>query len=251
MRVVVHPDYASISDFIHRIPTLFATEGEMLYDKRNKIKRFKVNGESLIVKKFKHPHLIQRIVYTFFKKSKAERAYLYAGIFRQHGFETPHEIAFIEMKEQGLFSDSYFISTESCDAPLLPVLNKDDFEHPLADALARLLMELHQKGIMHGDINLNNVLYRQEEDKYRFTLIDTNRSTFIAHPTMKTCMDNLKRLTHNRDLMEYVIRQYAMLQEWPADECVALALQTLSQFEAKVRRKRKFQSLIGIKKNRK
>lgn len=248
MRIVVHPHYAHVANFVQQLPTLFANEGELLYDKRNKIRRFYVNGEPLIVKKFKRPHIIQRITYTFFKKSKAERAYLYAAKFREQGFETPHEIAFIEIKSNGLFTDSYFVSTECSDPPLMPLLNQEAFDSQAATQLAHLLADLHQKGILHGDINLNNILYRIENGQYQFTLIDTNRSQFIPSPNFEVCMENLKRLTHNKKLMDYVVREYARIKEWNPDECASTVFCYLEAFEAKVQKKRKLQSLLGLKK---
>lgn len=251
MKVVVHPHYASLTEFIRSLPHIYSREGEMLYDKRNKVKRFQLGKEILIVKKFKRPNLIQRIAYTFFKKSKAERAYLYAGIFRERGFQTPHEIAYIEIKIHGLFSDGYFVSTACDDKPLLPILNREDFDQELADHLSLLLANLHQKGILHGDINLNNVLYRVADGKYCFTLIDTNRSRFTPTPSMQECMDNLKRLTHNKALMDYVVRKYARARKWSENKCTSLVFSYLSAFESKVQKKRRLQALLGIKKDRK
>lgn len=248
MRFELHPDYQHLSDFIGQLPAIFSHEGELIYDKRNKVRRFIYKNEHLIVKKFKRPHLIQRIVYTYFKKSKAERAYSYAGVFRQSGIDTPHEIAFIEIKENGFFTESYFVSTECTDTPLMPVLNKVGFDKQIAQELASYLVCLHTKGILHGDLNLNNILYRMENGCCLFTLIDTNRSTFMTEPDMQTCMNNLKRLTHNKELMDYVVRAYATIRQWDPDKCATLVFRCLSSFEEKVRRKRQFQALIGLKK---
>lgn len=248
MRIVVHPHYTHVADFVQLLPTLFANEGELLYDKRNKIRRFYMNGEPIIVKKFKQPHLIQRITYTFFKKSKAERAYLYAAKLREQGFETPHEIAFIEIKSNGLFTDSYFVSTECRDASMKQLLNKEHFEEKPADELAAYLAKLHQKGILHGDINLSNILYRIEDGQYFFTLIDTNRSQFIPSPSVELCIENLKRLTHHKQLLEYVVRKYAVIRGWSPEICTSKALQYLEAFETKIEKKRKLHSLLGLKK---
>lgn len=248
MRIVVHPHYTHVADFVQQLPTLFANKGELLYDKRNKIRRFYVNGEPIIVKKFKRPHIIQRITYTFFKKSKAERAYLYAAKFREQGFETPHEIAFIEIKSNGLFTDSYFVSAECSDPSMKQLLNNEHFEEKPANELAAYLAELHQKGILHGDINLSNILYRIENGQYLFTLIDINRSQFIPSASINLCIENLKRLTHHKQLLEYVVRKYAAIRGWSPDICATMALQYLEAFEAKVQKKRKLQSLLGLKK---
>jgi len=35
------------------------------------------------------PHIINRVVYSFFRQSKAERSYIYSMEIQQHGFDTP------------------------------------------------------------------------------------------------------------------------------------------------------------------
>lgn len=119
MKIVIHPDFMQTADFIKQLPQHFAQEGELLYEGRNEVRRYRVKNEWLVVKKYKQPNIIQRIVYTFFKKSKTERAYLFAGMLRKRGFDTPHEVAYIEKKRGGLFLDGYFISTQ-CNYPPCP-----------------------------------------------------------------------------------------------------------------------------------
>lgn len=249
MKIIIHPEYTHLKDFVNSLPVLFKQEGKMLHNGRNTVKSFQVNDMSIIVKRYKRPHLIQRIAYTFFKRSKAERAYLFAEEFRKRGFQTPHEIAFIEIKRTGLFYDSYFVSLACHDQPLLPLLNREGFDKHLADELAIFLVELHQKGALHGDLNLTNILYRKEGEQYHFSLIDTNRSNFPdVLPTQTECMENLKRLSHNKELLKHVITQYARCRNWSPEECVAEVFDKLSKFEQKSARKRKLQSWVGIKK---
>ena len=83
MKIVIHPDFMQTADFIKQLPQHFAQEGELLYEGRNEVRRYRVKNEWLVVKKYKQPNIIQRIVYTFFKKSKTERAYLFAGMLRK------------------------------------------------------------------------------------------------------------------------------------------------------------------------
>ena len=249
MKIIIHPEYTHLKDFINNLPTLFQQEGTMLHDGRNTVKSFQVNGIPVIVKRYKRPHLIQRITYTFFKKSKAERAYLFAEEFRKRGFQTPHEIAFIEIKRTGLFHDSYFASLACYDQPLLPLLNREGFDKHLADELAAYLVAMHEKGALHGDLNLTNILYRNEGEQYYFSLIDTNRSHFPdVPPTQTECMENLKRLSHNKELLKHVVTQYARLRNWSPKECLTEIFDKLARFEQKKARKRKLQSWIGIKK---
>ena len=50
MKQVINPQYASFRDFVVRIPEIFDTQGEMLRDIRNVIKRFRVGDTMLVVK---------------------------------------------------------------------------------------------------------------------------------------------------------------------------------------------------------
>ena len=249
MKIVIHPEFVDAADFVRQLPQSFEHEGELLYESRNIVKRYRVNGEDMIVKKYKRPNIVQRVAYTFFKKSKTERAYLFAGMLRKRGFDTPHEVAYIEQKKNGLLLDSYFVSLNCNHPPLSELLWKRDFDRHPANELAAYMVELHVKGVLHGDLNLTNILYHTDaEGKYQFTLIDTNRSKFKPAPTKQECLKNLKRLTHSKALLRYIVIQYAVMREWNPKECALEVFRYLLQFEQKRKRKRKFQSWIGIKK---
>ena len=205
----------------------------MLHGGRNTVKRFPRPDTNWVVKHYKRPNLIQRIAYTFFKPSKAERAYRYAQILQERGIDTPDGIAYIELKSHGLLSDCYFISPECTDRPIFPELvETPDYDRTLADELATFFVEMHRKGILHGDLNLSNILYRKEADgKLHFTVIDTNRSQFKDSPSRHECLHNLMRVTHRRDLLDYIVRQYAALRGWEATACSAFVQKALEKFE--------------------
>ena len=250
MKIVIHPEFADAASFIKQLPQFFEQEGELLYDSRNKVKRYRLNGKDMVVKRYKRPNMIQRIVYTFFKKSKTERAYLFAGMLRERGFDTPHEVAYIEQRKNGLFLDGYFVSLNCSYPPLSELLRKRDFDRHPADELAAYMVELHKKGVLHGDLNLTNILYHTDKKgQYEFTLIDTNRSKFKPAPDRQECLENLKRLTHSKALLRYIVIQYATLREWNPRECTLEVFRYLLLFEQKRKKKRKLQSWIGIKNN--
>lgn len=249
MKIVIHPQFADVMDFVRQLPQLFEREGELLYESRNIVKRYRVNGKDMVVKRYKQPNIVQRVAYTFFKKSKTERAYLFAGMLSERGFDTPHEVAYIERKKNGLFLDGYFVSLNCNYPPLSELLRKRDFDRQPANELASYMVELHKEGILHGDLNLTNILYHTDrEGKYQFTLIDTNRSKFRPALTKQECLENLKRLTHSKALLRYIVIQYATLRGWNPQECALEVFRYLLLFEQKRKRKRKFQSWIGIKK---
>ncbi len=229
MRVVSREDYR---EFVKSVPKIFDLDGKVLFRGRNIVKLFTFNGEPLVVKRYKIPIFIQRIVYTFFRKSKAERAYIYAKKLREKGFNTPKEIGFIEIKHHLLFRDGFFISELSYLPSLESLKEKEPLDTTVIDSLAKFLVSLHLSGVLHGDLNLSNILYEKTiEGEFAFTLIDTNRSRFSSEITKKDCIDNLKRITHDRSLMKDIIRHYAIIRGWNPDETAEMVIRRLDRFE--------------------
>ena len=74
----VNPVYKEFATAIMRLPETFGTTGECIYKGRNELKLQNFGENEVIVKSYKQPHLINRLVYAYFRKSKAERAYDYA-----------------------------------------------------------------------------------------------------------------------------------------------------------------------------
>ena len=238
MKIVIAEAYRPVENFLLSVPTLFRRdEGKLLYDQRNQVRRFEHKGLVFIAKRYKRVNPVQQIAYTFFRKTKAERAYHFAEIYRQRGVRTPREIAYMETYELGLFTTGYFISEESKGRDLsLELRDAEHFDTELADAVVRHIAYMHSKGILHGDLNLSNFLYEQRPDgKYLFTMIDINRSQFTdGWPTDEECLKNLVRLVHRRDLYQYFISRYAELRGWPVEETVGTALHLLERFEHRI-----------------
>ena len=234
MKVVVDSHYESLSSFISEIPVLMESgQGDVIYDKRNKVVRFRHQGETLIVKRFKQVNIIQQVAYTFFRKSKAERAYLFAEEFSNRDILTPQRVAFMEDGRMGLFLTGYFVSKEAVGTETHLLLREvQDYPKDLAEAVAQQVVLMHSKGILHGDLNLSNFLCKEDAEGYHFTMIDINRSKFCqGFPSDEQCLENLVRLTHRRDLYEDLIRRYATLRGWDADDTASRALSLLDRFE--------------------
>ena len=63
-------------------------------------------------------------------------------------------------------------------------------------------------------------------------MIDINRSHFTEGiPGREECMQNLVRITHRRDLYEFLLEQYAELREWDVSATIEEGLQQLDRFE--------------------
>ena len=237
MKMIIAPAYQQYAEFIAALPTLCQQgKGALLYQQRNVVRRFEHDGVTMVVKQFKKVNAIQQVVYTFFRKTKAQRAFLFAGEFRRRDIETPHEIAYIETFRHGLFTTGYFVCEECTwgDAAQ-PLRETKDFDLALGHALMRHVLTMHQRGVLHGDLNLTNFLYRKSEGHdggYEFKMIDINRSHFTdGMPTDQQCLENLIRLTHRRDLYEFLVGSYALQRGWDADATKAKALALLDHFE--------------------
>ncbi|WP_165155686.1 lipopolysaccharide kinase InaA family protein [Parabacteroides sp. ZJ-118] len=239
MKIVIHPKYAYLSDFIHRIPSLFEQEGTIIYVGRNLIKTFDVEGQVLNVKRFKRPHPLNRLVYTLFRPSKARRAYTYALRLLEKGIETPEPVAYILCKEGGVLGWSYFISIqvpasyhtlyEISQGPL--VENEDVFQ-----ALGGYTAHLHQKGVYHKDYSPGNILYRRDCKGVRFVLIDINRMSFGAVSLRRGCA-NFARIWGREAAFRILAESYADTLRVDRERCVRLVLRYRKTFWHRYARK--------------
>lgn len=235
MKVTISGEYSKYRDFIESIPHVFDTcGGETLKDRRNSVKVLHHDGKAFVVKRFKRVNCIQSVVYSFFRPTKAERAYRFAQEMRRRGISTPREIAYMEQTRCGLFSVGYFVSEQSMGVEAFTrLVDPEEFCRPLADAIAGYVVFMHSRGVLHGDLNSANFLFVEDgKGGYKFDVIDTNRSHFCdGMPTDEQCLENLKRFTHRRDLYEYFIRQYAIRRGWDENATVEKAVKLLERFE--------------------
>lgn len=215
IKELVNPKYKSISSFIHVIinPDYFDNQGEILFTGRNTIKRFCFGGINVVAKRYGHITVFNRFMYSTFRKSKAMRAYQYASQLRESGISTPEEIAIIETYKNGILQDCYFISAYSTYHSMA-FLRDNGFNrksmYPLIDAMVKWIVELHDKGIFHQDLNVSNILYKElANGEYDFQVIDNNRMKFSKNPSMNMRLKNLCHLSVNMELHNYILKQYA------------------------------------------
>lgn len=237
----INDDYRAVSDFVVTVPQCFAGQrGTLLHMGRNEVRSFMVGTQMLVAKRYKRVNWIQQVVYSFFRATKAARAYRYARTFRSRGIDTPHEVAYIEERTHGLFTTGYFVSLECSHPPVFhELVEKPGLNKPLADAVTDFILEMHSRGILHGDLNFGNFLYEKRPDgSVHFTVIDINRSHFRkGMPPRTQSLRNLSTTTHRRDLYEYIVRRYARLRGWDEADAYAEASGYLEMLERKQRRK--------------
>lgn len=240
MKFEINPQYKHLENFVLSLPERFDKEGVCIYDGRNKIRVYEVAGLKINVKSYKVPIFINRIAYTFFRKSKAFRAYSYAFELQKRKIETPAPIAYLETRKSGLIHRSYFVSLQfEADGNLREFLDEDttnEGKEALMDAFAEFTAELHEKGVLHIDYSPGNILYKRMGDQFLFSLIDINRMEFGSIPMEKGC-HNFRRICGNDEFFTRVATLYACKRGFDEAECVRLFLQY--KYEERKRRDRK------------
>jgi len=152
--------------FLQNIQTHFDASQNSIHKARNEIKIITQNNQKLNIKSFKKPHFLNKIIYTFFKNSKAKKSYLNAIKIQPF---TPKPIAYVEFFKLGLLDRSYYISEHfeydfTIRQPLL------DLSFPNKEIIfkefAKFTLKLHEQNILHKDYSPGNILIKQKNDLY-------------------------------------------------------------------------------------
>lgn len=182
---------------------------------RNTIKKITIENFSLNVKSFKIPHLINRIAYSFFRKSKAHRSFEYAEILINNGINTPKPIAYFEFSNFNFLNKSFYISNQlDYDITYRELVNNKDYPNfdIILREFTRFTFDLHEKGINFLDHSPGNTLIKRNEStkKYDFYLVDLNRMKF-HQMSFKDRMKNFSKLTPRKEMVEVMANEYAKL----------------------------------------
>ncbi|MCC8035503.1 MAG: hypothetical protein LIO77_06185 [Rikenellaceae bacterium] len=222
MKKIINEKYRHLTGFIDMIPCGgFEEGGELVYNIRNQVKVFDVDGEKIVVKRFKKPHKFNRLMYTFFRGTKAERAYRNAMELKSLGVGTPVPIASINIKEKGLISDCYLITQYTDFKPVRDLILEEKYIRAMGlTALVDFTATLHEKGVEHKDFTNTNVLYSLNSDlTFDFMVIDINRMSF-GYMSRLSCISNLKRLCKDSESIHDFSVKYAARRGWNPYFCL-------------------------------
>jgi tRNA A-37 threonylcarbamoyl transferase component Bud32 len=185
----------------------------------------------VIVKRYKKPHLINRIAYTFFRPSKAKRAYEYALRLSELSINTPAPIAYIEQNSCGLINYGYFISVYEKDySDIRNLMTGAQTDDDLLQELSTYIANFHNKGVLHFDMSPGNILYKKDENNYRFTLIDINRMQFLPSISKIKRFKSFHSLSDNKAVLSKVAKLYAAAANLDESETVEKINQYCTEF---------------------
>lgn len=179
-KMVENPSSPLPKGFLAELPRIFEEQGATIYQKRNKIKLFELNGLKISVKEYGVPPLLNRFLYSVgLRTPKAKRTYENAAKILERGFCTPRQYGYILVYKNGWLAESF-----SAGEFIENVQSVEDAHHDeeLRQAFAHYTADLHARGLMHRDYILNNILYVHDDKGYKFILIDINRFVFRNKP---------------------------------------------------------------------
>ncbi|MCL4433071.1 MAG: lipopolysaccharide kinase InaA family protein [Epsilonproteobacteria bacterium] len=204
--------YQSLKPSFESIRKIFAGDDHSIHKARNELKIIELDGIKTVVKSFKVPHLLNRIVYTYFRKSKAYKSYHNALRLEELGISTPKPIALIEFYESGLLGKSFFIAEyfEYDFTVRTPLLEPLEDREEIFKAFAAYTYNLHQKGVWHLDYSPGNILIKRTSSGYQFSIVDINRMEFRPITPLEGC-ENFNKLWASDEELEIMGREYARL----------------------------------------
>jgi len=225
----------------------FNSEGESLNDgQRNSIKIFDLEAEKINIKSFKIPNAVNKIVYRFFRKSKAERSFEYANHLVLNKIGTPFPIAFAENKSGLTLKDSYYVSEHlDCDLTFRELVTNPDYPNheEILRAFTRFTFNLHAQGIEFLDHSPGNTLIQLNNGDYKFFLVDLNRMNF-KKMNFEERMKNFARLTPKKEMIEVMANEYSHLINKPETEVYEKMWFFTNQFQEKFQRKKELKKKL-------
>jgi len=254
MNKTIHPEFLPQETQITQIIENFNTEGTLFIDgKRNRIKLFQLQNSTVNVKSFKIPNIINKLVYRFFRKSKAQRSYEFANILLQKGIGTPQPIAFYENRNAFSLQDSYYMSEQlAADLTYRQLIEVPDYpEHEIIlRQFTQFTYKLHELGIEFLDHTPGNTLIKKiGPQQYEFFLVDLNRMNFHSSMSFKQRVINMAKLTPERHLVETMSDEYAKLYGKSYNEVFSLMVKHTQYFSNRFHRKRALKRKLGLRKD--
>ena len=203
--------YFSFQEKINNCIINFNSQGKLIKDSRNTIKIFDLGEIKINIKKFKTPNIFNRIAYSFFRFSKANRSFSYANRLLATNIPTPDPICYAEDFKYLLIDECFYVSKHiDYDFDMKYIFENKELNS--RDELIRKFVifthNLHENGIMFLDHSTSNTIIKKIDNDYKFFLIDLNRMKF-KKMNSEDRLKNFRRLKLNDDLIKKISVYYS------------------------------------------
>jgi len=160
-----------------------------------------------------------RYIFYLVCTGRAKRALRASLMLEDYGFNTPKTLFLMERKYWMFCTESILITEEVSDAVQLDEKLQQfssggswDFirkKRRLIREFGMVVGEMHQKGVLHGDLRLRNVLVQEENRGYVFWLIDNERTKLFSrlrprHVRKNLVQMNMKLEASNADRLRFI-----------------------------------------------
>ena len=249
MKYLIHNKFKDFQERIVFFIDHFLIEGKILVNgQRNIIKLFEFEEITLSIKSFKKPNLINKIVYRYFRKSKARRSFEFASKLMEMQIGTPQPVAFFENYDFIGLKDSYYVCEHLENVfEFREIVQNEAFENRdfIIRKFAQFTFEMHEKGIEFLDHSPGNTLIRKNNDgSYSFFLVDLNRMQFHETMNFQTRMKNLSKITHKKDMIALMSNEYAKLSGDDENTVFETMWKLTSDFQYRFHRKKRIKKKL-------
>jgi serine/threonine protein kinase len=199
--------YIAFQETLFKIKEIFNNTKNSIHKARNELKIINIDHQEFIVKSFKIPHLLNQIVYSFFRGSKAKRSYEFSLKITNY---TPYPLGYIEFYKYGLLQNSYFISEKfNYSYTMKEVLENKNITNntQLFQDFANFTLELHNNNIYHFDYSPGNILIKENDQGYIFKIVDINRMGFFKL-TVNDRARNFSKLWADENILILIGQEY-------------------------------------------
>jgi serine/threonine protein kinase len=238
----INSKHQAFTNFLLDIKSYFFENTQTIHKARNELKIINYNGLDSVVKSFKTPHLLNRVVYTFFRDSKAKKSYEYS---LRIGDFTPQPIGYIEFFENFLLKESYFISEQfKYDFTIREPLLDANFENreEIFKAFGRFTYELHKANILHQDYSPGNILIKKENGIFLFKIVDINRMEF-RKLNLNERLKNFSKLWASEEALTIMLKEYAQVSKEDEKQCVSAGLAYNTKHKNKINMKKRLKGI--------
>lgn len=210
----VNSNFESHKDLILQHILNFNNSGTyFVKGQRNSIKLFDLDQVVLNIKSFKKPNLLNKIIYRYFRKTKAKRSFEYASTLMNLGIGTPKPIAFFESFDALGLNESFYVCEHLTDVfEFRALVQNKDFQNKenILRQFVYFMYYMHEKGVEFLDNSPGNTLIKDNKDgTYSFYLVDLNRMRFHSKMSFDLRMKNLSRLTPLQEMVQIMSNEYA------------------------------------------
>ncbi|MGB3592129.1 MAG: lipopolysaccharide kinase InaA family protein [Nonlabens sp.] len=233
-------DELSLAQF-QDILRLFQKSDRKLGEERNTIKVITFQHQQYVLKSFKTPNYLNRLIYRYIRKSKARRSFENARYLLEHQVGTPRPVAYFEAQGLTGLCRSYYLSEfVDYDFTFREIINDDsvDDKPEILIQYTRFIYNMHESNIFFLDNSPGNTLIKKVEGGYDFYLVDLNRMKFYNIP-LQDRIKNFERLAPSKWIFEIIGKEYARLYGCDPQQTVEQIWAHVKKFQDKFYRKRR------------